>query len=73
MYICDRARHLICYPYSIEGLHEMAKVFGLKRAWFHKDHYDIPLKRKEEIEAECTIMTPRDIVRLIKSKNDPPA
>ena len=61
-FLTDRQRHLICLPYSIENLHEMAKQLGIKRCWFHKDHYDIPLRRIAEIEAKCTIVDVRDIV-----------
>lgn len=52
-YICDKARHLICIPYSIENLHIMAEDLGLKRCWFHKNHYDIPKKRIKEISEKC--------------------
>ncbi len=33
-YLCDRRRHLICVPYSIENLHRMADDLGIKRGWF---------------------------------------
>ena len=48
-YLTDCKRHLICQPYSIEGLHAMAKALEIKPCWFHKDHYDIPLRRVKEI------------------------
>ena len=44
-FYCDRSRHLVCVPYSIEGLHAMALELGIARCWFHEDHYDIPKKR----------------------------
>jgi len=45
----------------------MADELGIKRCWFHKDHYDIPLKRREEIEAKCNIVSAREIVRIIRA------
>ena len=27
---------------SVEELHEFAAWLGLRRAWFHRDHYDLP-------------------------------
>ena len=64
-YLTDGQRHLICLPYSIENLHKMAKDLGIKRCWFHKDHYDIPKKRIAEIEAKCWKVHPKEIVNII--------
>ena len=47
----------------------MAKQLKIKRCWFHKTpypHYDIPLKRKEEIEKQCNIVSSKDIVRICR-------
>lgn len=65
-YLADRQRHLICEPYSIENLHKMASDLGIKRCWFHKNHYDIPKKRIEEIEAQCEIISSKEVVAIIK-------
>jgi hypothetical protein len=65
-YYTDGKRHLVCMPYSKKNLHTMAKELGIKRWWFHKNHYDIPKKRKAEIEAKCELVSSRDIVRIIK-------
>ena len=65
IYLCDNARHLICKPYSIENLHKMADALGIKRCWFHKDHYDIPKKRISEIESKCTMVSSKQIVKII--------
>lgn len=35
IYYCDRARHLVCVPYSIENLHRMAEDLNIKRRWYH--------------------------------------
>lgn len=68
-YFTDQKRHLVCVPYSIENLHRMADELNIKRCWFHKDHYDIPKKRLDEIEKQCTIVPSKEIVRIIKNFN----
>ena len=65
-YLTDGKRHLICDPYSIENLHRMADDLGIKRCWFHKDHYDIPKKRIDEITAKCEMVSSKDIVRMMR-------
>lgn len=67
-YVTDGARHLVCEPYTLENLHRMASELGLKRCWFHGDHYDIPARRIAEIEARCEKVSSRDIVRLIGTR-----
>ncbi len=67
-YYCDKQRHLVCVPYSIENLHLMAKDLGIKKCWFHKNHYDIPKKRIDEISSKCEIVSPREILSIIKNK-----
>jgi hypothetical protein len=52
-------------PYSIENLHQMAVELGIKRCWFHKNHYDIPVRRQTEIEGKCTIISSKEIVKII--------
>ena len=66
-YYCDNQRHLVCLPYSIENLHIMAESLGIKKVWFHKNHYDIPKKRIEEIMKQCTVVSPKEILKIIKS------
>lgn len=65
IYYCDNKRHLVCVPYSIENLHNMAQDLNIKRCWFHKDHYDIPKKRISEIKDKCKIVSSKEIVRII--------
>ena len=65
-YICDTSRHLVCIPYSIENLHQMAIELNINKCWFHKNHYDIPLRRKSEIESKCKIVSSKDIVNIIR-------
>jgi FMN phosphatase YigB (HAD superfamily) len=69
-FLTDGARHLICIPYSVDNLHEMARQLSVKTCWFHKDHYDIPKRRISEIEAKCRIISSREIVRIINEPLD---
>jgi hypothetical protein len=64
--ICDSARHLVCLPYSIDNLHAVAQTLNIKRHWFHGNHYDIPLLRKEEIKARCVLVTSRQVIAIIQ-------
>lgn len=66
-YLCDKSRHLICVPYSVAGLHAMAERLGIKRCWFHRDHYDIPLRRVAEIQAQCEVVSSKEIVRCVRN------
>ena len=69
--VCDKQRHLVCVPYSIENLHKMADSLGIKRCWFHNNHYDIPLRRKDEIEKRVDmIVTTSSIVRIVRGEID---
>ena len=70
IYLTDGKRHLICVPYSKENLHEMARQLGIKRCWFHRDHYGIPKKRLKEIEDQCIFVSPKIIVDIIKGNRD---
>ncbi len=44
----------------------MAEDLNIKRCWFHKNHYDIPKKRIEEISDKCQIIGPRTLLKIIK-------
>ena len=46
----------------------MAEDLGIKRCWFHKDHYDIPKKRIKEIENKCKIISSKEIVKIINGE-----
>ncbi|WP_182422296.1 DUF4031 domain-containing protein [Aureimonas sp. ME7] len=68
VYLTDGRRHLICRPFSIEGLHRMAEDLGISRCWFHggrRPHYDVPSRRRIEIESRCERVTSREIVAII--------
>lgn len=75
-YICDNERHLICWPYSVENLHEMAKKLKIGDWWFHDTprfaHYDIPKRRIAEITAQCEVVSSKDIVLIIRDGRYPP-
>ncbi len=66
-FFCDNKRHLVCKPYSIENLHETAVQLGIKKCWFHKNHYDIPKTRIKEIMSKCTIVSSKEIINIIKN------
>ncbi len=71
-YVCDDARHLVCLPYSVENLHQMAVELGLKRCWFHRSasypHYDIPKRRVAELSAKCRVVSSRTILAIVKGQ-----
>ena len=66
-YYCDDMRHLVCKPYSIENLHKMAEDLKIKRCWFHKNHYDIPKRRIEEIHEKCKVVSVKEILSIIRN------
>jgi hypothetical protein len=71
-YLTDGKRHLICDPYSIENLHQMADDLNIKRCWFHrgkngKSHYDIPKTRIEEITPKCEMISSKEIVEIMRN------
>ena len=70
-YFCDDARHLVCSPYSREGLHSMAHALNIGRHWFHGGrlaHYDIPKRRAVEIMAKCTVDSSAEILNIIRGR-----
>lgn len=77
IYYCDKARHLVCIPYTVENLHKMADALNIKRCWFHVGasyaHYDIPKKRIAEIQAKCQMVSARDILAICKGTYELPA
>ncbi len=60
--VCDKKRRLVCSPYSIPVLHAVAKKLGIKKHWFHKDHYDIPKRRVDEIMPKCWVVDTKEII-----------
>ena len=35
-----------------------------------KNHYDVPKKRMDEIESKCTVVSSKDIVKIIRGMYD---
>lgn len=72
IYYCDKQRHLVCMPYSVENLHRMAADLGIHRGWFDPEpkypHYDIPVRRLKEIMAQCVVVRPREILAITKGR-----
>lgn len=68
-YYCDDYRHLVCVPYSAENLHKMAEDLGIKRCWFHGNHYDIPKRRIQEIQSKCTVISSKKIFEIISIRS----
>jgi len=75
-FFSDNQRHLVCWPYSIEGLHEMARQLGIGRWWFHPGrlaHYDVPKRRITEVAARTEVVSARTILAIVKGEAPPPA
>lgn len=74
VYVCDKQRHLVCLPYSIDNLHTMAENLDINRAFYENKkgkshpHYDIPAKRIKEIQAKCIIVSPRAVLMITKGQ-----
>ena len=71
LFVTDRKRHLICLPYNLVNLHNMALTLEIKKCWFHNNpypHYDIPKRRLKEIEAQCIIVSPKDIIKICRGE-----
>ena len=66
-YFCDTNRHIVCKPYSKENLHKMVENLNIKKCWFHKDHYDMPKRRIEEITDKCILIDSKEIIKLINN------
>jgi hypothetical protein len=69
-YLRDNKRHLICVPYSIDGLHAMARDLGIARCWYHggkHPHYDIPLTMAADVAARSELVSQRTIYCTIRA------
>src|ERR1044071_7984620 len=67
-YYYDDKGHLVCLPYSTVRLHIMASDLMIKAHWFHKNHYDIPKRRWDEITGneKCAKVRSRVILGIIR-------
>lgn len=66
----DPKGHLVCEPYTLDNLHAMADFLGIKRCWFHYSktglhHYDVPKKRRAEMQGRCVMVSSRKILAVI--------
>jgi len=48
----------------------MATELGINPLWHHKDHYDIPINKIEDVSKKCIIVSPKEIVRIIKESGN---
>lgn len=65
--IRDDYRHLVCLPYSIDNLHELARCLNIGRHFYHAGrhpHYDIPVRRREALEELLPRVSSTDLVRI---------
>tara|TARA_R110000822_G_scaffold95196_2_gene217833 strand:- start:382 stop:522 length:141 start_codon:yes stop_codon:yes gene_type:complete len=46
----------------------MAEELGIKKCWFHKDHFDIPKKRLKEIQEKTIVVSPKEILKIVRNK-----
>jgi hypothetical protein len=73
IYLYDRMRHLVCVPYSVDGLHAMADHLGIPRHWYHggkRPHYDIPKRDISRIQDQAIEVPPRVILKVIQGVED---
>jgi hypothetical protein len=62
--LIDKQRHLVVDPPS--ELHAVAASLGIKRCWFHKDHYDVPKRMHAELLARFGESSPREILKIAR-------
>lgn len=65
----DDQRHLVTFPYTEANLHLAAESLRIKRQWFHsgdKFHYDVPKRTMPRIINQVNLVSPKDIVRIIR-------
>lgn len=69
---CDKYRHLVCWPYSIENLHRVAQSLGIHRCWFDPNpkhpHYDIPYRSMRRICKSVTVVDSKTILAIIRGE-----
>jgi hypothetical protein len=61
----NRWCHLFADEADGEEVHRFAEGIGLRRAWFHRDHYDLtPNKRRQAIAHGAVEVTARESVEI---------
>ncbi len=74
LYFCGEKGHLICVPYSVENLRQMAEELSLHKDWFRNGripHYVIPEQMVEEIQEQCIVVPTREIVKMTRGPGRP--
>lgn len=75
-YFSDSQRHLVCWPYTVDNLHKMAKILGIKRCWYDPNpahpHYDVPQKDMRVIRNRTEVVSPREILKIVKGGTPEP-
>lgn len=71
----ERHNHQWCHLFADEAdcleLHHMAKRIGLRREWFHGDHYDlVPTKRIKAIALGAIELTQSESVAIWKKHRE---
>lgn len=46
----------------------MAAALDISSHWWHRDHFDVPMRRKSQIETFCVKVSPKQIVLVIRGK-----
>lgn len=63
------ARHLVCWPFSIDALHDMARELGVRRCWYHAGrfpHYDVPKMRVGKLGDRVETISTRALLAIVK-------
>lgn len=79
-YYCDNNGHLVCRPYTVHNLHDMAEKLKIHSSWFHtgegiadtlvkKPHYKIALSRRGEFRKLCTTVTTEELKLITERKS----
>lgn len=59
---------------TADELHAFAAAIGCRRAWFHRDHYDLPLfRRRRALRLGAVAVSSREMVRILRRRERPPA
>lgn len=72
-YYCDNQGHLVCLPYTIDNLHQMANELGLDQSHFKSHpkhaHYLISDNQKDTIMPQCHLVSSKHIIYIVRSRN----
>lgn len=64
--------HLVCHSFSIEGLHKVSRLLGIKYCHYHYKprlpHYDVPRYLQKIVRERSVIVSSKDIIRIIRGE-----